>query len=469
MNFSQLFRILKARYKIVLITLAVIVLSTLVINLLTPKTYTATSALVLNYKGLDPVTGLSLPAQMMPGYMPTQVDIITSHNVAALVVDNLKFSQSLSVQEQFQKATGGKGALRDWLADRLLDGLEAKPSRESSVIEISFRGSDPEFAAVVANAFAEAYQQISVQLKVDPSKTASDYLNTQVKVLRDNLEQAQSRLSKYQQEKGLTSPVEQFDVENSRLNELSSQLSIAQAQAIEATSRMNGTRGDAAASPDIASSPLVQGLKGDIARAESKLADLSQRLDKNHPQYQSAQAELDKLKSELQNEIRNTKSSVGGNASIFNQRESALRTQVAAQKKRVLELNLARDQFSVLQRDVESAQRALEAVNQRFTQTRLESQTSQTDIAILNPAIAPIRPTGPRVKLNTALSFFLGSILAIGLGLIAEMGDRRVRGREDIVDSLGVAVLAVIDGKPERNAKFKFPTISLARKLARPV
>ena len=55
----------------------VVVLTTIIVNLFVlPKSYTATTSLVLNYKGMDPVTGAVLPAQLMPGYMATQTDII---------------------------------------------------------------------------------------------------------------------------------------------------------------------------------------------------------------------------------------------------------------------------------------------------------------------------------------------------------------------------------------------------------
>ena len=86
MNFTQFILILKARVKTILITLSLVVLTTLAINLMMPKIYKGTASLVLNYKGVDPVTGLTLPAQLMPGYMATQIDIITSRNVAIKVV-----------------------------------------------------------------------------------------------------------------------------------------------------------------------------------------------------------------------------------------------------------------------------------------------------------------------------------------------------------------------------------------------
>ena len=443
MNFTQFLLILNARRRIILITFGITVLATLAINLILPKTYKAVTSLVLNYKGMDPVTGLTLPAQLMPGYMATQIDIITSRNVALKVVDQLKITDNTMAQEQFNKATKGKGDIRAWFADLLLNNLEAKPSRESSVIEIVFNGGDPEFAAIVANAFAEAYQQTNIQLKVEPAQKAAEFLGVQTKTLRANLEAAQAKLSKYQQEKGLTSVMGNLDVESARLNDLSSQLVMAQSQTYDATSRQQRTAGNGDESPDVAANPVVQNLKIEITRAESKFSELSERLGASHPQYQAAQAELSKLKSQLLEETRKTTNTIGGTAHINRQREGEIKAALAAQKARVLELNLSRDELSVLQRDAENAQHAMDLASQRFTQTTLEGSANQTDIAVLNPAIAPQRAASPRVFFNTLLSVFLGGMLGIGLGLLAEMVDRRVRSRDDISELLKVPVFAV--------------------------
>ena len=89
----------------------VTVAATLVVSLLLPKTYEATSSLVMNYKGVDPLTGMALPGQLLPGYMATQIDIISSKNVALRVVDQLKLAESPAVIAQFNESTGGKGTL----------------------------------------------------------------------------------------------------------------------------------------------------------------------------------------------------------------------------------------------------------------------------------------------------------------------------------------------------------------------
>lgn len=448
MSFSQFLLILKARFWIILISFLVIVLSTLLVNLFVlPKTYSATTSLVLNYKGMDPVTGAVLPAQLMPGYMATQTDIIESKNVALKVVDILKFPDSPAAQAQFQQATKGKGEIRDWFADRLSSGLKVQPSRESSVLEISFNGADPDFSAAVANAFAEAYIQTTLSLKVDPAKKAADFLGEQTKALRQNLEDAQTKMSKFQQANGITGGIGGIDIEMSRLNELSSQLVMLQAQSAEALSRQQGAQNNGVNSPDIVSNMVVQNMKVQISQLESKLSELSQRVGPSHPQYQSLKAELDKLKSSLKQEVRSVSTSVGGTARIYQQREAEVKAALAAQKEKVLKLNLFKDELLVLQRDVENAQRAMDAASQRFTQATIEGNANQTDVAVLNPASSPQTNATPKIFLNVLLSIFLGTILGLGLALLAEMLDRRIRSRDDISDLLEVPVFAIIDGK----------------------
>ena len=440
MNFSQFLLILRARQRIIWLTLVVVVLATLAVSLYLPKTYKGTASVLLNYKGVDTVTGLAMPGQLMAGYMATQIDIISSKNVALHVVDALMLAQNPAVVAQFNAATGGEGTLRDWLANLLLKKLEVVPSRESSVVEISFSGSDPQFVASIANAFAEEYQRVSIQLKVDPLKKASAYFNEQTRQMRDVLEVAQSRLSKYQQENGIVSVDNRVDVESNRLNDLSQQLVMAQALSMEANSRQRMAQGNSSLeSPDVA---------------------------QNHPQYISAKAELDKLRSDLSEAIRNTSNSVGNNAQIMQQREGAIRSSLAAQKAKVLELNRTRDEMGVLMKDVESAQRAYDATSQRFSQTSIEGQAEQSDISILNPAVAPLVPSGPKVLLNTLLAFFFGGLLGLGLGVVLEMLDRRVRSERDLHEVLQIPVLGVIAWQAPKRRRFTSLKSVLSKRLS---
>lgn len=445
MNFAQLFLILRARKGIILKVLATVVVLTIVVSLLMPKTYKASTSLVLNFKGTDALTGLNLPAQLTPGYMPTQVDIINSKAVALKVVDSLKLAQSGDARQLFENETGGQGDFRDWLAQLLLKKVDVVLSRDSNVLEITYKNSDPQFAAAVVNAFAAAYQQVSIDLKVAPSQQANSYFSAEVKRRREVYDDAQRKMSKYQEDNGIVAADNHYDVENNRLSDLSTQLVMAQAQAMEATSRRTAASGAGAGeSPDVANNTLIQTLKANLGASESRLAQLSQRLGTKHPDYLSAKADADNLRTELNKQIGVASSAVGNNASVFVKRESDLRAAVAAQKTKVLELNRKRDELAVLQRELDSATDAYRVITQRATQVNMDVSAVQSDIGVLSVAYPPTQAWAPKIPLNVILSIFMGTVLGVIVALALELLNRRVRSQADLDGIAGGPVLGVI-------------------------
>lgn len=452
MNFQQFLLILRARFWVVLFTLCATVATTLAVSLLLPKQYSASTAVVVDVKSPDPVMGMVLPAMVAPGYMATQVDIIQSDKVAQRVVRMLKLEQNPTARAEWQEATEGRGSIDVWLAELLKKKLDVKPSRESNVITIKYTATDARFAEVVANAFAQAYIETNIELRVEPAKQYAAWFDIRTKQLRDSLEAAQAKLSAYQREKGIVAVDERLDVENARLAELSSQLSLAQSQKADTQSRQVQARGDAATLPEVMQNSLIQSLKSDLARQESKLKETSAQLGHNHPQVQRMQAEVDSMRVKLDAETGRVASSVGTANRVTQLKETELKAAVEAQKVRVLEIKKQRDELSVLQREVESAQRAYEVVSQRLTQTNLESQVTQTNVVLLHPATEPLEPSSPKLLLNLALSIFLGSMLGVGAALLMEMRDRRVRSAEDILEALEVPLLGVLDARASKSA-----------------
>ena len=189
MTLQQFLRILRARYIVALLVFFVTVSTTVAVSLLMSKQYTASAAVVVDVKSPDPVSGLMLQGMMAPGYMATQVDIINSDRVANAVVKLLHMEQSPVIQQQWQEATQGKGQLVDWLATLLQKNLDVKPSRESNVINISYTGTNPEFSAAVANAFAQAYMNVNLDLRLAPARQYAAFFEEQTKAAREKLEQ----------------------------------------------------------------------------------------------------------------------------------------------------------------------------------------------------------------------------------------------------------------------------------------
>jgi len=427
---QQFFLILRARWLVLLLTFSIVVGATATWSLLSPRQYTATASVVLDVKSPDPVTGMMLAGLMAPGYMATQVDIIKSDRVARRVVRSLRMDTSAAIQAQWAEDTGGRGNLVDWLSERIKQPLDVKPSRESNVINIEYIGNDPQFAAAVANAFAQAYVDVNVELRTEPARQYAGFFDDQTRSARERLEKAQAALSEYQQRHGITSVDERLDFETAKLNETSSQLTAIQASTTDSQSKRQ--RSDGASLAEVMQSPLINGLKADIARQEARLTEASINLGVNHPQYQRMQTELNALREQLAAETAKITGSINTTYEVNRQREGQLRAALEAQKTRVLEINQQRDQINVLRREIESAQRLFDTLSARASQSTLESQTNQTNIAVLNPATPPAKPSGPRTRLNVALAMFLGGLLGVMFAVALEFLQRRVRSTDDL-------------------------------------
>lgn len=444
MTISQFFAVLRARKWVALLLFVLTVGTTVGVSMSLTKQYSATASVLLDVKP-DPIAGLMMPGVLAPSFVATQVDVIQSDRVAQRVVRNLKLAESPQVREQWQRETGGKGEIQNWLAETFKKNTEVKPSRESNVVAISYRAPDPRFAAALANAFVQAYIETSLELRVDPARQYSSFFDVRVKEARDNLEKAQIKVTTFQRENGIIASDERLDIESARLNELSSQLVMMQAVASESNSRQAQVQGGAGdRMQEVLNNPVISGLKADLSRQEARLQEIGARLGDAHPQVVELKANIGELRSRMEAETRRVTASVGVTGNINRQREGQVRAELEAQRAKVLKMKQVRDEGQLLQRDVENAQRAFDALNQRLIQTNLESQTTQTNAYMLTQAVAPLEPSSPKVLLNTLLSVFVGLLLAIGAAFLFELMDRRVRGPNDVVQALGLPVLGVM-------------------------
>ncbi len=444
MSIAQCLAILRARWKGALAVFLLAVGSTIAVSLLLPKQYTATASVVVDFKP-DPVSSMMVAGLASPGFMGTQVDVLQSDRVLRRAIQALRLAENPDVREQWLEETGGQGSIESWLLEPIRKQMEVRPSRDSGVIAVSYRAADPNFAAVAANAIVQAYLETSLALNVGPAKASSSFFDSRAKEARAALESAQARLSTFQRERGIIATDERLDVENARLNDLSSQAVMLQALASESASRQVQARGASADKlQEVLANPVVGSLKAELARSEVRLQEYRARLGDNHPQVLETNANIQALRARIDAETQRVTAGVGVSDNIARQRDADVRAALEAQRNKVLRMKAVRDEGAVLLRDVESAQRALELLTGRLNQTTLESQSTQTSVNLLNAAEPPIKHSSPKILLNAAVAVLLGAALALAGALLLELTNRRVRGAEDVSAGLDLPLLASI-------------------------
>jgi chain length determinant protein EpsF len=429
---------LRARYRIFFLILATTVVTTLAVSLITPKSYVANVALLVNGKDEQSLrnTGYATPDWDRTGYVQTQVDILTSPTVAHRVIDELHLADNPIARANFESASG-VGPIEEWLAANLPKQLKTDTS-QSSVIRLTYSSPDPNYSAQVANAFAKAYVNTTLDLRVGPDRQAADWFKEQLKGLRVNLEQAEQRLAAFRQEHGVAALEERSDVDNIQLADLAARLG-----------RAGGTTNPA----DAFANPNVQALRADLRRAEAKLQEMSAELGDRHPQYLHQLAAVQSLRQTLANESRNVVTDAV-------QGRQRLKAEMEAQRDRVLKLAQERTQLSVLTRDVTMAQRTYDEVMQKSVASAVGSHALQTNVSVLSPAVPPAEAARPKILINVGVSIVVGILLGLAAVYLVEMSDRRVRALDDFDVDPQIPLLAVLNKwDPAANRLLGTPSI----------
>jgi chain length determinant protein EpsF len=424
MDMSRLLAVLAARWQAVALAMVAVLALTLAVHVALPPRYTATAAIVLDVRGLNPVLGVAEARNVAPrNVLGTQASMVRSDGVARQVVRRLNLVNDPQQRAAWQRETQGRGDAEAWIARRLLKSLDVRPDAEdSNVLDLQFSAPDAAAAAATVNAFAETYLATAVGLRSDPARVSAAFFTEEAKTLRAQLEAAQARLSAYQRQHGIVGGDERLDVETASLNDLSARQIEARAQRIESASRSEQAAGRAANSPDVLVSPVVQQQLSNLAAAQARLKVAQGTFGARHPQLLAVENEVAQLRTDLDREVTRAAASLKMSASINEQREAAIRGSLEAQRRRVLLLKTARDGMTVLERDAESARKAYEQVQLRLTQTSQEGNSPSPEASILTVGIAPAESSRPGLVLLIPLGLVLGA--ALGL-LVALMLDRR--------------------------------------------
>jgi chain length determinant protein EpsF len=434
MNMNTLIAILLARKWAIIVTTCVAIIAAILLGLLTPKSYTASTDLLVDGRGLDPISGQSQPTRLTGPYIATQADIIRSRNVATKVIEQLGLQNSPAMI-QAAKLSGDPALDQLRMLGFLAQGLIVIPKRDSTVLTIAFKSTNPKLAAQLADAFAQAYMYTNLELRTEPAKQTTLWYNQQLTGLRTELIEKQNALSNYQEEHSILASSDRLDLESTKLAELSSMLIAVQNERLNSQSRSdqiaNTKRG--LLETRALDNPQVQKLATDLAQAQARLTDLATQV-----------GEVDVLKKQMNRMLELISGSLQSSVELSQAREDQLKAELSGQKELVLQLSRNRNELTLLKQEADNAQSAYDAALARTAQTRLESQIAATDVAVLNSAVVPSHPTSPKPVMTIVLACIAGLLFGVAIALCREWLDQRIRSVMDLEQGLGLTVLAYI-------------------------
>jgi capsular exopolysaccharide synthesis family protein len=463
--------ILKKRRWLVAIFCLAVVGPVLAVSLLSTPIYSAETVLLIEPSDpevIDIKQVVSSPLSWGEDYYNTQHEILRSRSLAVRVVRDLQLDEEPAFMdgdagpvswvmglahiplhwiwtEFFEDTDLSEEEVDSWLADLYLDELWVEPIRSSRLVRLYFNSADPELAARVVNAHAAAYIEQGLELRKRASREARVFLEEKLVELRARVEESEAALNAYRREHEIVSLDDKSNVVIERLADLNERLTEAEAEriALEADATLIRNR-QAEWLPAVIESPLVRTLKAQLVELEGEHASMSRRFRPGYPRRAELEAQIGEIRARLNHEIR---SIVGGIESAFiaaqaNERE--LRGRLQAQKDQALRLKDASVEYAILEHDAETSRQLYDSVRERIKETGMAAELRASNVFVIDPAHPPLEPAWPRTGRNLAFGLLLGLMGGVGLALLAEYLDNRLRGPEEVERLLRLPSLGTV-------------------------
>jgi polysaccharide biosynthesis transport protein len=352
----------------------------------------------------------------------------------------------LNEDPTFAPAGSGAQTVLGLLASNV--GVELR--RGTRIIEFSVKDHDPVRAQRLAASLVEEYEKWATERQMTITRQASEGLAREEERLRSSVDATARKLQQFRESHpvpGLESSESGGPVRDS-LAALTSQLTQATADRLrleaeyEAYVKFDSSNPDALAGVEKTERGAeVLALVRAVQLKEAEFGRVKERYLFKHPVYREVSGEIATLKSQLADTVRSAGQALQQRYQISRDNETKLSAQVSQARQTAVETEGVREQFRVMTREAE-AERALHAsVALRLRETGLAATVPASVLRWEDMPMVPGKPSGPRKPVFAAAGAFAGFLCGLGLLMMAEIGNRRVRNSATAARATGSPML----------------------------
>lgn len=331
-----------------------------------------------------------------------------------------------------------------------LSRLIVAPIRNSRLVDLSFRSSDPNLAANAANAIAKRYIDQNLEYRFTSTQQASTFLGEQLAEQRKRVEASEVALQKYREQNDAIALDDRQDIVVQKLADLNAAVTKAKTERLEKEAAYNQLRslqadpGALDSFPAILSNVFIQQQKAQLVDLQRQYAAMSDKLGERHPDMVKARSAIELTQTRLQGEIGKEVQSVRNQFLAAQGQENSLVRALETQKQEALGMNRKGIEYGVLQRDAESNRQIYDSLLKRANETGVSGELRTSNIRVVDAAEVPKSPVRPRRAMNMALAVFGGMFVGLGLAFFFDYLDNRIKTPEEIVQYLGMPSLGMI-------------------------
>ncbi len=459
---------LRWRYVIIGAVVSCVILGLIITLLMTPK-YTATATIeisressqVTNFQGVERETSVADQE-----FYQTQYGLLRSRILAERVASQLRLVDDKSFYERFgidvdkpafrevngRYTAAGRPERQRIAGETLLKRVSVDPTRLSRLVAINFTSPEAIFSQKVANAWAENFIQTNLERKVQATSYGRNLLQRELGQTKERLDESQRQLVTYaEQQRIINLPAQgangtqtaERSIVADELASLNTALSQATADRIEAEARFREA-GRGGQSSEALRNQAINTLRQRRAELAADYQKMMVQFEPDYPPARAIQSQINQLDSSIAREESRVAGSVEAEYRQATGRENALRSRVEGLKSSYLDLRRRSIQYNIYQQEVDTNRALYDGLLQRFKEIGVAGGVGVNNVAVVDPADVPQRPSSPRLLLNLAAALLAGLVIGAGLAFALEQMDEAIADPGEVERRLGLPLLGSV-------------------------
>ncbi|WP_230279625.1 polysaccharide biosynthesis tyrosine autokinase [Croceicoccus sp. Ery15] len=458
---------LRWRWVIIGATIAGVVLGLLVTLLMTPK-YTATATIeisresgqVTNFEGVE--QDVSVADQE---FYQTQYGLLKSRTLSERIATELRlvddpeffemFGAGNSDDKAFELSNGrytaqGRSRRQRIAGELLNENVSVDPTRMSRLVNIHVTSPSAVLSTRIANAWAKNFIETNLERKVQATSYGRSVLERQLAEYKQRLDESQRQLVGYASRQGIINlPTQGENDTHERsiiadsLSALNAELTRATSERIEAEARFREAGANGTSREALANS-TINNLRQRRAELTAQYQQLMVRFEPGYPQAQAIQQQIAEIERSIATEERRVASLLRAEYNQASERESTLQKNVDSLKSDYLDLRRRSIQYNIYQQEVDTNRALYDGLLQRFKEIGVAGGIGVNNIAIVDLANMPERPSSPKFLLNVLIATIAGLLIGVVAALGLEQLDDTIADPVELHRRLGLTLLGSV-------------------------
>ncbi|MGE3714172.1 MAG: GumC family protein [Alphaproteobacteria bacterium] len=395
-----------------------------IIVLMIPSKYRAYATLVLNEQALN----INDFQSIMSGVGLDSMSVKTEAKIleSAGLVEKTITEADLIKHSEYDWAETPRDAIGAFQGN-----LDIYTQNSSRAIEVAFTAKDPQLAADVANAHANAYLNSQVEFKKAQIEKLSKWFEVKVKELKADAIRKRQAVQDYRVQHNLIVGKDDKELIYQQISDVAGQLVPIEVDKYGYQAKqINGS--DVGTSTDVMGSRLIQELKIQAATVAKDLSALRAKYGPNHPDVKEAQSRLGEIKWAIQKETQNIADSMTQGQESSATQEALLKSRLAGLSQEANDMRDKMIMLESLQVEADASKKILDNFLKNYETIQSQVSFAWADATLVSPAITPAKPIAPGKRMLMMLVVVFSACLALGIMFAMELTRMGLKNFADI-------------------------------------